>query len=114
MFFRSLFNLPICQVHTMCGGGSRRNTPAPPIIKQSERSGQGCGQPQNSGCSVDGAGGQLRHSAADGQLLQGLAQVFLAGEHAGHAVQRLADLNLFIGSADVGVGLFFHADIPPS
>lgn len=58
--------------------------------------------------------GQLCHGAADGQLLQGLAQVFFAGEHAGHTVQCLADLNLFVGSADAGGGLFFHADIPPS
>ena len=48
--------------------------------------------------------------AADGQLLQGLAQVFFASEHAGYTVQRLADLDLFVGSADVGVGLFFHTD----
>ena len=64
-------------------------------------------------CSGGGAGGQLRHGAADGQLFQGLAQIFLAGEYAGHSVQRLADLNLLIGCADIGIGLFFRVDEPP-
>ena len=54
------------------------------------------------------AGRQLRHSAADRQLLQGLAQVLLAGENAGHAVQRLADLDFFVRSVDAGIGLVFH------
>lgn len=49
------------------------------------------------------AGHQLRHSAADRQLLQGLAQVFLAGENAGHSVQRLTDLNFFVRSVDAGI-----------
>ena len=60
------------------------------------------------------AGRQLRHSAADRQLLQGLAQVFLAGENAGHSVQRLADLDFFVRSVDAGIGLVFHIDAPPS
>ena len=54
------------------------------------------------------AGGQLRHSAADRQLLQCLAQVFLAGENAGYTVQRFTDLDFSIRSVDAGISLVFH------
>lgn len=60
---------------------------------------------------LGGAGGQLRHRAAGRQLLQGLAQVLLPGEYAGHAVQRLADLN-FLVRGD-GLGPSFMAYLRP-
>lgn len=54
------------------------------------------------------AGCQLRHSTADRQLFQCLAQVFLAGKNACYTVQRLTDLDFSIRSVDAGIGLVFH------
>jgi len=44
------------------------------------------------------AGSQLRHSAADCQLLQGRAQVFLTGKYAGYTVNGVSNPNLFVRS----------------
>ena len=57
-----------------------------------------------------GAGSQFRHRTADRQLLQGLAQVFLSGEYAGHTIERISDLYLLIGSRGF---LLSHVDMPP-
>ena len=56
---------------------------------------------------VGGRRRQLRHSAADGELLQGFAQVLFASEHAGNAVDRVSDANLLIGGR--GFDIIFHA-----
>ena len=56
------------------------------------------------------AGSQFRHRTADRQLLQGLAQVFLSGEYAGHTIERIPDLDLLVGGRGF---LLSHVDMPP-
>ncbi len=55
-------------------------------------------------------GSQFRHRTADRQLFQGLAQVFLSGEYAGHTIERIPDLYLLVGGRGF---LFSHVDMPP-
>ena len=57
-----------------------------------------------------GAGSQFRHCTSDRQLLQGLAQVFLSGEYAGHTIERIPNLDLLVGGRGF---LLSHVDMPP-
>ena len=54
--------------------------------------------------------GQFRHRTTDRQLFQGPAKVFLAGEYAGHAIERIPDLYLLVGGRGF---LISHIDMPP-
>ena len=57
------------------------------------------------------AGSQFRHSAADCQFFQGLAQVFLSTEYAGDAVESFPNANLFIGGRRHSFAFFVHLNL---